>query len=385
MPPYIRRTKRQPAAGHRRGAGRARPPHRRHHPADARGARGGRQPVRRAHVDPGAVRPGAGADGAAVLVSVADHRAADPAAGRRRGATCARARAAPAACRRRCWSGATRSARWPRALSDSAAALWARMDAIERFAADVAHEIKNPLSSIRSAIETLRRIEDPARQQQLLAIIAAGRDAAGPADQRRQRRLAARCRAVARRGRAGGRGADPARPCRNWTRRRATDERSAARGGRAGRRAWWCWAVEDRLVQVLRNLIGNAQSFSPPRGRIALRAREAGGMVEISVEDDGPGIPDGEPGADLRPVLFRAPAGREIRPAFRPGPVDQPADRRGAARPDHRREPQGDRATRAGRALRGAAAEGVATPSLTPAASPSPAAGSAHPAPAGTR
>ena len=45
------------------------------------------------------------------------------------------------------------------------------MDAIERFAADVAHEIKNPLSSIRSAIETLRRIEDPARQKQLLTII----------------------------------------------------------------------------------------------------------------------------------------------------------------------------------------------------------------------
>ena len=57
------------------------------------------------------------------------------------------------------------------ALADSASALWQRMDAIERFAADVAHEIKNPLSSIRSAIETLRRIEDPARQKQLLAII----------------------------------------------------------------------------------------------------------------------------------------------------------------------------------------------------------------------
>ena len=52
-------------------------------------------------------------------------------------------------------------------------------------------------------------------------------------------------------------------------------------------------AVEDRLVQVLRNLIANAQSFSPRRGRIAVRARETGGMVEISVEDDGPGIPEG--------------------------------------------------------------------------------------------
>ena len=78
-------------------------PHRRHRAADPRGARGRCQPVRGADVDPGAVRPGAGADGAAVVVPVADHRAADPAAGRRGARRCARARAARAACRRRCW------------------------------------------------------------------------------------------------------------------------------------------------------------------------------------------------------------------------------------------------------------------------------------------
>jgi two-component system sensor histidine kinase ChvG len=52
-------------------------------------------------------------------------------------------------------------------------------------------------------------------------------------------------------------------------------------------------AVEGRLVQVLRNLIGNAESFSPPGATIHLRARETGAMVEILVEDEGPGIPDG--------------------------------------------------------------------------------------------
>ncbi len=56
-------------------------------------------------------------------------------------------------------------------------------------------------------------------------------------------------------------------------------------------------AVEDRLVQVLRNLIGNAHSFSPPKGRILARVKDLGAQlggdqVEISVEDQGPGIPE---------------------------------------------------------------------------------------------
>ena len=57
------------------------------------------------------------------------------------------------------------------ALREMTEALWTRMDAIEHFAADVAHEIKNPLSSLRSAVETVARIEDPERQRRLMAII----------------------------------------------------------------------------------------------------------------------------------------------------------------------------------------------------------------------
>jgi two-component system sensor histidine kinase ChvG len=60
-------------------------------------------------------------------------------------------------------------------------------------------------------------------------------------------------------------------------------------------------AVEDRLVQVLRNLIGNAQSFSPRNGRILVRVKDMGAQVEISVEDQGPGIPD----ANLEHVFER--------------------------------------------------------------------------------
>jgi len=186
------------------------------------------------------------------------------------------------------------------ALSDSAQALWARMDAIERFAADVAHEIKNPLSSIRSAIETLRRVEDPVRQRQLLAIIAQ--------DVSRLDRLitdvsdASRLDAELSR-------ISPERVdvvpilhalCELDEATRDTDNDpkllvEAPAGGVVA------WAAEDRLVQVLRNLVANAQSFSPPRGRIWLRAREANGQVELSVEDEGPGIPD----ANLEHVFDR--------------------------------------------------------------------------------
>ncbi len=177
------------------------------------------------------------------------------------------------------------------ALADSARALWTRMDATERFAADVAHEIKNPLSSIRSAIETLTRIEDPEQQRRLLSIIAE--------DVRRLDRLisdisdASRIDAEISRAPAA---SVPVRPILatlveldEATRRPGAPRLELAPGNEpvAVR------AIEDRLVQVLRNLIGNAQSFSPPDGRIRLHAQSIGRNAEITVEDQGPGIPEG--------------------------------------------------------------------------------------------
>ena len=177
------------------------------------------------------------------------------------------------------------------ALSDSSAALWARMDATERFAADVAHEIKNPLSSIRSAIETLRRIEEPSRQRQLLTIIAQ--------DVVRLDRLISdvsdASRLDAELSRVTAQPVDVVPILRTLqeldeaTRDEDNDPKLEFVAPPNGLKVW---AVEDRLVQVLRNLIANAHSFSPPRGRIVVRVREVGAIAELCVEDDGPGIPD---------------------------------------------------------------------------------------------
>jgi len=177
-----------------------------------------------------------------------------------------------------------------RALEDSVHALWARMDAIEQFAADVSHEIKNPLSSIRSAIETLGRVEDPARASRLLAIITQ--------DVARLDRLITDI-------------SDSSRLDSELSRAKpevvdmARILTTLAEIHEATAKEDWPEMVldvpepnlfvrgsENRLVQVLRNLIGNAISFSPPGGRIVLRGRETGGVIELAVEDDGPGIPE---------------------------------------------------------------------------------------------
>ncbi|MGI4748617.1 MAG: ATP-binding protein [Janthinobacterium lividum] len=182
------------------------------------------------------------------------------------------------------------------ALEESARALWGRMDAIERFAADVSHEIKNPLSSIRSAIETLMRIEDLGQQRRLLAII--------NDDVRRLDRLitdisdASRIDAELSRSVTEPVAVVPILAVLaeiNQATRKDGDPIMLVEAPTAPARPLVVEAVEDRLVQVLRNLIGNAASFSPPDGRIILSVAELAlplpGMIEIAIADEGPGIP----------------------------------------------------------------------------------------------
>jgi two-component system sensor histidine kinase ChvG len=179
-----------------------------------------------------------------------------------------------------------------RDLQAAARALWARIDANERFAADVAHELRNPLTSVRSAIETLRRIEDTVKQRRLLQIISddavrmdrliadisdsskvdaeLSRTIAQPVD------VAPILGALAELHAATREDGDP------HVEIEAPAEGLTVRG------------VEGRIVQVFRNLIGNAISFSPPEGKVTVRARPLGSFVEFTVEDEGPGIPEGK-------------------------------------------------------------------------------------------
>jgi two-component system sensor histidine kinase ChvG len=176
------------------------------------------------------------------------------------------------------------------ALRAMTAAIWARVDAIERFAADVAHEIKNPLTSLRSAVETTARISDPVQQQRLMAIILE--------DVERLNRLITdisdASRLDAEMSRAESSPVDMGRVLISLVELyRATLEESGPKvalklqqGG-----SLMVDGVEDRLIQVLRNLIVNAISFSPPDATLTLAAWRAGRTVIVTVEDEGPGIP----------------------------------------------------------------------------------------------
>lgn len=174
-------------------------------------------------------------------------------------------------------------------------ALADRIDANERFAADVSHEIKNPLASIRSAIDSARAISDPERQGQLLGIVAQ--------DVKRLDRLvtdiarASRIEAETARGDPGK--VDLARMLEEMVSAYAPAPDEEADVPVIFQRPAPTDAIvfgqEGLIGQVFRNLIDNARSFSPPGGavRVAIEVVRGRGddVVRAAVEDEGPGIP----------------------------------------------------------------------------------------------
>ncbi|MDH3241262.1 MAG: sensor histidine kinase [Alphaproteobacteria bacterium] len=199
-------------------------------------------------------------------------------------------------------------------LRDMTQALWTRMEAIESFAADVAHEIKNPLTSLRSAVETAARLDDPQQQQRLMSIILD--------DVQRLDRLISdisdASRLDAELSRAG---MDPVDieglletlvEVERITAERRGPDAPQIRLDLPGEAPLKVIGMEDRLAQVLRNLISNAVSFSPPKGVITLRAERRGPWLRISVEDEGPGLPPGKFDAVFERFYTERPEGEKF-------------------------------------------------------------------------
>jgi two-component system sensor histidine kinase ChvG len=179
------------------------------------------------------------------------------------------------------------------ALRDMTKALYNRIDAIESFAADVAHELKNPLTSLRSAVETLPLARNDDSRQRLMSII--------QHDVKRLDRLISdisdASRLDAELARADAEPVDMARLLEavvsvSNERRQEHEPRIALtmENHPRGRDAFLVLGHDSRLGQVFNNLIDNARSFSPPDAPVQVTLRRRKTEVEVLIEDNGPGI-----------------------------------------------------------------------------------------------
>jgi len=178
-----------------------------------------------------------------------------------------------------------------RALHDMTQSLRQRIDATEAFAADVTHELKNPLASLRSAVDSLERVEDPTLRRQLLDVVRH--------DVHRLDRLIVDIAEVSRLDAELSRARfEPVDLCELieellgvW------EERAAQRPVRLAfaRPRVGCAVVmgdRSRLARVLDNIVDNAISFSPPDGLVEIVATAVGPKALVVVEDEGPGVPE---------------------------------------------------------------------------------------------
>ncbi len=177
-----------------------------------------------------------------------------------------------------------------RAVSDMSQSLRTRIDNIEAFAADVTHELKNPLASLRSAVDSLERIDDPKLRNQLLDVVRH--------DVLRLDRLigdiseAARTDAELARARFErvdlGHLIEQMTPA--WEQRRSTGNVRIA-FARPRKDSTAVLGDPARLARAIDNLVDNAISFSPSAGLVEVVAARVGNDVRIRIDDEGPGVP----------------------------------------------------------------------------------------------
>lgn len=180
------------------------------------------------------------------------------------------------------------------ALRDMTNSLYARIDAIESFAADVSHELKNPLTSLRSAVETLPLAKNDDMRKRLTDVI--------EHDVRRLDRLISdisdASRLDAELVREDASIIDMARLLRELT---DILGQSVAEGRGAlklhveklpaGVKGFFVSGHDLRIGQVITNLVQNAFSFVPEKGgRVDIRLTMEPRFIVVRVEDNGPGI-----------------------------------------------------------------------------------------------
>lgn len=192
------------------------------------------------------------------------------------------------------------------ALRDMTSALYKRIDAIEGFAADVAHELKNPLTSVRSAVETLDYVKDDKQRSRLIEIVKddvkrldrlisdisdasrldaeLARNEAEPVDMRDLLETFAQL--------ANESMDDSSATVHLKVEPTTTQARQKTQIGTGPDEGFFVMGHDSRLGQVVRNLLDNARSFSPHGSDVWINLRQLPGQVEFRVEDSGPGIPE---------------------------------------------------------------------------------------------
>lgn len=182
-----------------------------------------------------------------------------------------------------------------RAMEAMTVTLYDRIQSNERFAADVAHELKNPLTSIRAAVETARAVKDPAVRDRMQDVIAADvvrldRLITDISNLSRLEGEIVREKLVR---------VDLGRLFQDlasiYADTRREGESQVALNTDASLGPYAVMGREGPLAQVIRNLIENARSFSPPSGEVRIGLSRTstlnGPVVRFIVDDDGPGVP----------------------------------------------------------------------------------------------
>ncbi len=181
------------------------------------------------------------------------------------------------------------------ALREMTRSLYGRIEAIESFAADVAHELKNPLTSLRSAVETLPLARNEESRARLLAVV--------QHDVLRLDRLISDISDASRLDAELGRlDAEPVNVARvletvvsvaNGLKRECgVSIVLVVKPSNLGNDAYLVMGQDSRLGQVFNNLIDNARSFSEPGSSVRVTCSRSADMVQVIVDDDGPGIPE---------------------------------------------------------------------------------------------